>query len=97
MSTQSVRWLLILKSSSSMLFLPNDKMFPNKFIEVHLPTKAQIFARTGQHAVSGGSYSGEDNPVRFGSSKTESAEAFARAAEAFEPQVDESKEGSSHA
>lgn len=81
---QSVRWPLTRKSLNSMLYLPNDKMFPNKFIEVQLPTKSQIFARTGQRAVSGGSYSGEDASVRFASTKTESAEAFARSAESHE-------------
>lgn len=48
----------------------------NKFVDVELPTKAQIFARTGQHAVSpSGSYTGDD-PAIIGRSKTESANQF---------------------
>ena len=72
-----------------MLYLPNDKMFPNKFVEVQLPSKGQIFARTGQRAQCGGTFSGEDGEVRFASSKTESAERFARNAEAFESPKEE--------
>lgn len=67
-----------------MLYLPNDKMWPNKFVHVLLPSKKQIFARTGERSVSpAGSYSGDD-PVRIGKTPTQSAEEFARAAEAFE-------------
>lgn len=87
---QPVLCPLTLKSLNSMLFLPNDKMFPNKFVEVQLPTKGQIFARTGQRAQCGGTFSGEDVEVRFASSKTESAERFVRNAEAYEsPKEDE--------
>lgn len=72
-----------------MLYLPNDKMFPNKFIEVQIPSKGQIFARTGQRAQCGGSYTGEDGEARFASSKTQSAERFVRNAESFETPKDE--------
>lgn len=67
-----------------MLYLPNDQMFPNKFVEVELPTKRQIFSRTGQHSVTPAGMYTDDEPCRFFSSKTESAEAFARTAEAYE-------------
>lgn len=67
-----------------MIFLPKDKMWPNRFTLVMLPTKRQIFARTGQRAVSpSGSYTGEES-ANFGKTPTQSAEEFARAAEAFE-------------
>lgn len=66
-----------------MLPLIDEKMFPNRFTETKLPTKAQIFARTGQRAVSpAGSYTGDD-AVKIHSTQTESAEEFARAAESF--------------
>lgn len=73
-----------------MLYLPTEEMDINKFVEVQLPTKEQIFARTGQHSVAGGNY-GED--IRFASTPTESADRFARAAEAYESpkSEDESK------
>lgn len=68
-----------------MLFLPNDQMFPNVFVDVELPTKKQIFARTGQVAVNpAGVYSGEDNPVAFSSTPTQSADAFVKGIEADE-------------
>lgn len=64
-----------------MLYLPNEKMWPNRFVKVTLPTKAQIFSRTGQVAVSpSGSYSGEE-VARFGKTPTMSAEELLRAAE----------------
>lgn len=64
-----------------MLFLPSDDMWPNKFVLVTLPTKAQIFSRTGKVAVSpSGAYSGEQN-ARFGKTPTMSAEELLRAAE----------------
>lgn len=66
-----------------MLYLPDDKMFPNHFIDVELPTKKQIFARTGQVAVNpAGVYSGEDNAVSFSSTPTESADRFIKGIEA---------------
>lgn len=67
-----------------MLYLPSDDMWPNKFVKVYLPTKAQIFARTGQRAVSpSGSYTGDDS-ARFGKTPTMSAEELMSAAEDFE-------------
>lgn len=72
-----------------MLHIPNPKMWPNKFVKVILPTKAQIFARTGQVAVSpSGSYSGYD-PAQFGKTPTMSAEELMDAAESYEPPKDE--------
>lgn len=71
-----------------MIYLPDEKMWPNKFTKVYLPTKAQIFARTGQRAVSpSGSYSGDD-PARFGKTPTMSAEELMSAAEDFESKSD---------
>lgn len=65
------------------IFLPSEKMNINKFVDTQLPTKGQIFSRTGQRAVSpAGSYSG-DEPVRFGMKPTEQAEAFTQQAESF--------------
>ena len=67
-----------------MILCPTAEMFANKFVETQLPTKGQIFDRTGKRAVSpAGTYTGDD-PARIGSSPTEQAEAFARAAEAYE-------------
>lgn len=72
-----------------MLFCPDEKMWPNRFVKVTLPTKAQVFARTGQVAVSpSGSYSGDDS-VRFGKTPTMSAEELMEAAESYEPPKDE--------
>lgn len=48
----------------------------NNFVEVQLPTKGQIFARTGQRAVSpSGSYT-RDDPAVIGRTPTESADQF---------------------
>lgn len=67
-----------------MLYIPNDEMFVNKFVEVHLPTKKQIFARTGQHAVApGGSYTGDD-AVHFKDTPTSGLNRLVRDAESFE-------------
>lgn len=64
-------------------FLPDDKMFTNKFTYTELPSKAQIFSRTGQRSVNpSGSYSGEES-VKFGQSKTAQAAEFVQAAENF--------------
>lgn len=67
-----------------MLYLPSETMFPNRFVETVLPTKAQIFARTGQRSVApNGVYTGDES-VGIGMSATEKAEAFARQAESYE-------------
>lgn len=72
-----------------MIFLPDEKMWPNRFVKVMLPTKAQIFARTGEVAVQpSGSYS-HDDPARFGKTPTMSAEELMEVAESFEPPKDE--------
>lgn len=72
-----------------MLYLPDEKMWPNRFVHVILPTKKQIFARTGERAVSpSGTYT-KDDPAYFGKTPTQSAEEFARAAESFDLPADE--------
>lgn len=64
-----------------MLYLPDDSMFENKFVLVELPTKSQIFSRTGQRAVSpAGSYTG-DLSANFGKTPTDSAMEFVATAE----------------
>lgn len=74
-----------------MLFLPNDDLFVNKFVYVELPTKAQIFSRTGQRAVSPNGEFTKDEPAVFGKSNTQSMAEFVAAAEMYvEPS--ESKE-----
>lgn len=72
-----------------MLYLPDDELFINKFVYVELPTKSQIFSRTGQRAVSpSGAYT-KDESVNLGMSPTQEAESFARAAESYESINDE--------
>jgi len=66
-----------------MLYLPSDEMFVNKFVYVELPTKAQIFSRTGQKAVSPNGEFTKDEPAVFGKSNTQSMAEFAAAAEAY--------------
>lgn len=64
-----------------MIFCPTSKMWPNRFVYVQLPSKKQIFARTGERAVSpSGSYTGDES-ANFGKTPTQSAEEFARTAE----------------
>lgn len=67
-----------------MIFLPNDKMNINKFVDTQLPTKGQIFDRTGKRAVAPAGVFTHDDSVLIGRSNTESAERFVRAAEAYE-------------
>lgn len=84
-----VLWPLTLKYLVSMIPLFSDEMFGNRFVETQLPTKQQIFARTGQRAVNpAGMYTGDEG-VKYSHSKTESASQFARDAESFEPSKDE--------
>lgn len=65
-----------------MLYIPNDEMLVNKFVDVSLPTKSQIFARTGQHAVNpGGMYTGEEDSVHFKDTPTSACERGLRAIE----------------
>lgn len=59
----------------------NDDMIVNKFIDVKLPTKRQIFGRLGASAP-GVHYSGDDS-VDFGMKPTEMADALVSAAENF--------------
>lgn len=72
-----------------MIFLPEDKMNINKFVDTQLPTKGQIFDRTGQRAVAPAGVYTHDDPALIGRSTTESAERFARDAESYErPQLE---------
>lgn len=67
-----------------MLYLPNDEMFVNKFVYAEVPSKAQIFARTGQRAVApNGAFTGESSAI-FGKQPTQSAMEFVKAAEEIE-------------
>ena len=68
-----------------MLYLPDDKMFVNKFVYVDVPTKAQIFSRTGQRAVAPSGEYTKDEVANFGKTPTQSADEFAHAAEMIEP------------
>lgn len=68
-----------------MLYLPNDDMFVNKFVYVEVPTKAQIFARTGQRAVSAAGAYTQDKAYQFGKTPTQSANEFLNDVENFEP------------
>lgn len=63
----------------------------NKFVDVKLPTKKQIFGRIGATAP-GSHYSG-DNSVDFGLHPTEQAYNLVTSAEKYEPQQDDSSEG----
>lgn len=67
-----------------MIYLPDDKMFANKFIFAQLPTKAQIFSRTGQRAVSPSGMFTKDDSADFGKTPTMSAAEFLKDAEAYE-------------
>lgn len=75
-----------------MLSFFDDALFVNKFVPVQLPTKRQIFARTGQRAVApGGSYTG-DEAVHFKDSPTSGLNRLLNDAEAFEtPKKDDSE------
>lgn len=73
-----------------MRYYPIDEMFTNKFVAVTLPTKKQIFARTGQRAVNpSGMYTGDD-AVHFKDTPTSGIERGLRAIEEM-PEKDESK------
>lgn len=75
-----------------MLYIPNDDMFVNKFVDVNLPTKAQIFGRTGQHAVQpAGAYTGDDI-AHFADTPTSGLARMCADAEAYEISTDEVKE-----
>lgn len=84
-------WLLTLKFLLDMLYLPNDDMFVNKFVYCEVPTKAQIFARTGQRAVSASGAYTQDKSYQFGKTPTQSANEFLRDAEAYEATSSESE------
>lgn len=73
-----------------MLYLPNDEMFTNTFVHCELPTKAQIFSRTGQRSVAPNGVYTQDKSYMFDKSPTQSAMEFIKEAESFQS-VDESK------
>lgn len=75
---------MILKFLLDMLYLPNDDMFINKFVYCDVPTKAQIFARTGQRAVSASGAYTQDKSYQFGKTPTQSATEFLRDVETYE-------------
>ena len=67
-----------------MLPLPTDKFWTNKFVKTMLPTKRQIFARTGQIAVTPNGVYTKDEPAHLGRTQTESMNEFAKAAESYD-------------
>lgn len=72
-----------------MLLLLNLKMHPNRFVHCEVPTKRQIFARTGGASVSpNGVYTGDES-ARMNRFPTESAEDFVRAAESMKEDLPE--------
>lgn len=66
-----------------MIPLVSKDMNINKFVDVSLPSKRQIFARVGGFSF-GEMYSG-DNVIRPGMKPTEQADALVSAAENYEP------------
>ena len=72
-----------------MLYLPNDDLQINAFVYCEVPTKAQIFARTGQRAVSANGAYTQDKSYQFGKTPTQSATEFIKDVESFETPKDE--------
>ena len=73
-----------------MLPLPNDKFWTNKFVKTMLPTKRQIFSRTGQTAVTPNGVYTKDESVHLGRTQTESMNEFVKMVESIEmPKLDE--------
>lgn len=66
-----------------MIYLPDDKMFVNKFTLVTPPSKRQIFARTGQHSVSPSGMYTKDKAATFFKTPTQSAMEFLDSADSF--------------
>lgn len=65
------------------------KMNINAFVEAKLPTKQQIFARTGGKSVTpSGSYTGDDE-AKIARCPTEQAENFVRVAESMKEDLPE--------
>lgn len=78
-----------------MLYIPNDAMFVNKFVDVALPTKKQIFGRTGQRAVQpSGSYTG-DEEVHFADTPTSGLARMCEDAESYSVPTEDTKESKS--
>lgn len=63
-----------------MIYIPNDAMYPSVFVDVHTPTKKEIFFRTGQKGSISGVFTGETIGKIY-STPTEQAAAFVEAAE----------------
>lgn len=66
-----------------MIYIPTDKMWPNKFVHCEVPTKREIFARTGQRAVTPNGVFTGDESANMSKSPTQSAMEFVKAAEDF--------------
>ncbi len=62
----------------------------NKFVDVRMPSKREIFSRLGANA-SGKYYSGDDVMI-FGLKPTEQADSLVHAAENYEPPKEVQKE-----
>lgn len=72
-----------------MIYLPNDKMDVNAFVYCEVPTKREIFSRTGGAPVTpNGVYTGEES-ARMNRFPTESAEDLVRAAESMKEDLPE--------
>lgn len=67
-----------------MLPLFSDKFWPNKFVKTLLPTKRQIFCRTGQIAVTPNGVYTKDEVAHLGRTQTESMNEFAKTAESYD-------------
>lgn len=66
-----------------MLLVTSDKMWPNRFTLVMLPTKREIFSRTGQRAVTpNGVFTGESS-ASLDKSTTQSAMEFVNAVDSM--------------
>lgn len=64
----------------------------NRFEEVMLPSKAQIFSRTGKKTQVAGSYTGDES-ARFSGTNIDALEKVARTAENYEqPKPEENNE-----
>lgn len=74
-----------------MIYIPNSKMWPNKFVHCEVPTKREIFARTGQRAVSPNGVFTGDEPANMSKTATQSAMEFVKSAEDFDLPADDAK------
>lgn len=67
-----------------MIYLPKDEMQVNGFVYCEVPTKAQIFARTGQRSVAPNGVYTQDKSYQLGKTPTQSANEFVREVESIE-------------